>query len=203
MAPLATFFHASCGYVPFTVLSRCVRGDRMGVVDRCGECGFVYDEVRADALAEALRDHAGRYREPLSSATALHQGTVRPEPAVWSALEYACHVRDVLFAQRERALLALVVDNPDFTPMYRDERVALAGYGRQSIDDAAAQLVVGANLLAIVFDGLSDSQLSRPCIYNYPTPSQRDVTWLGRHTVHELVHHLVDVRSVLRRVAAD
>ena len=169
-------------------------------MERCDQCGFVYDDVPAGTLGDALRSRAQRYREPLSSAPALHHGTVRPEPEVWSTLEYACHVRDVLFAQRERALLALVADNPDFTPMYRDERADLAGYRRQSIDDACAQLLTAAELLALVFDGLSSVQLSRPCIYNYPARRQRDIAWLGRHTVHELVHHLMDVRSVLGRV---
>ena len=169
-------------------------------MDRCDQCGFVYDEVPTGALADAFRDHAGRYREPLASAPAIEHGAERPEPGTWSALEYACHVRDVLLAQRERALLALVVDNPDFTPIFRDERVALAGYGRQSIADAGAQVVVAAELLAIVFDGLSETQQARPCIYNFPERSQRDVAWLGRHTVHELVHHLMDIRHVLERV---
>jgi hypothetical protein len=170
----------------------------MGSVDRCGECGFVYGDVPSSAVAAAVRDHASRYGERLGSVSEDLLG-VRPDPQVWSALEYACHARDVLLAQRERALLALVEDNPDFAPMYRDDRVVLAGYARQSTRDVAIQLNVAAELFAIVFDGLSDAQTARPCIYNYPDRSQRDVTWLGRHTVHELVHHLKDIADVLRR----
>jgi hypothetical protein len=36
-------------------------------------------------------------------------------------------------------------------------------------------------------------QLSRGCVYNYPTRVERDVLWMGRHTVHECVHHLLDI----------
>ena len=52
----------------------------------------------------------------------------RPAPDVWSALAYTCHVRDLQFTQRERLYVILVEDDPSFTPTYRDERVALAGY---------------------------------------------------------------------------
>ena len=167
-------------------------------MDRCHECSFVYDDVLSSALATTVRGHVPRYRDSLA-AVSENLVRVRPDPVVWSALEYSCHVRDVLLAQRERTLLALVEDNPDFAPMYRDDRVALAGYARQTVRDTALQLEVAAEMFATVFDGLSDAQLVRPCIYNYPHRSQRDVTWVGRHTVHELVHHLRDIDHVLRR----
>jgi hypothetical protein len=44
--------------------------------------------------------------------------------------------------------------------------------------------------------------LARPCIYNYPEPLERDVAWLGHHTLHEATHHLEDLRSALARLAA-
>ena len=170
-------------------------------MDRCDQCAFVYEDVASQAVAATARSHASRYRDSLASVPE-DVVRVRPEPDVWSALEYACHVRDVLLAQRERVLLALVEDNPDFAPMYRDDRVVLAGYARQAPSDVVLQLSVAAELFATVFDGLSNAQLARPCIYNYPDRSQRDVAWLGRHSVHELVHHLADVNDVVRRVTA-
>jgi hypothetical protein len=27
----------------------------------------------------------------------------------------------------------------------------------------------------------------------YPTPRQRSLEWVGRHTLHEAVHHLMDI----------
>ena len=111
-------------------------------------------------------------------------------------------MRDVLLVQRERTLLALVEDNPDFPRMYREERAELAGYENQGLSALHSQVGMASELLATVFDGLSVQQLARPCLYNFPARSQRDVTWLGRHTVHELVHHLADIRSVSERVRA-
>jgi len=114
-------------------------------------------------------------------------------------LEYACHVRDVLLVQRERVLLALVGDRPSFPRMYRDERALLARYQQEPIDDVLRELGMAANLAARLFEGLSPEQLDRPCIYNFPAPAERDVAWLGRHTLHETKHHLGDIRSELGR----
>ena len=122
----------------------------------------------------------------------------RPEPSVWSALEYACHVRDALLVQRERVLLAQVEERPSFAPMYRDERVSFAGYRDEQPEDVADHLAVAAALVGRVLDGLTAPQRARVCIYNYAVATERDVAWLGRHSAHEAWHHLGDVKSVLR-----
>ncbi len=123
----------------------------------------------------------------------------RPQPGVWSALEYACHVRDVLLVQRERTLLALVEPTPGFARMYRDERVGLARYDAHPPGQVLDQLGMAAELCATVFDGLSPEQWARSLIYNYPTPASRDVAWLAGNTVHEVEHHLDDIRAVIAR----
>jgi len=126
----------------------------------------------------------------------------RPEPAVWSALEYACHLRDVLLVQRDRVLLALVVDEPGFVPMYRDERVGLARYNEDDPAVVAAELVMAADLFARLIERLDRAQLDRPAIYHYPVTARVDLGWVARHTLHEAIHHLADVRRVLDEVAA-
>jgi hypothetical protein len=170
-------------------------------MEACAECGFVYDAYAVDRVAPALRELSGAYGEALSDGEVARVVRARPEPSVWSALEYACHVRDVLLAQRERALLALVEHNPSFHPIYRDQRVELAGYDREDPVAVPGQLAVAADLFARVFEARSAEDLARPCVYNYPEPSRRDVAWLARHTVHEAVHHLGDVRAVLAAVS--
>ena len=68
--------------------------------ERCDECGFVYAEVSPEDAAEKLRSFGRRYRAPLTRFLAGEDGDTmlrqRPEEGVWSALEYAAHVRDVL-----------------------------------------------------------------------------------------------------------
>jgi hypothetical protein len=132
-------------------------------------------------------------------ATAIR---ARPGPRTWSALEYACHVRDVFLVQRERIYLALVEDCPRFAPMYREERAVLARYIAEDADEVARQIKVAAELLAWAFEGLDEAQRQRRCIYNFPEPSEKTVLWLARHAIHEGEHHLHDVDTALRSAAA-
>jgi len=169
----------------------------MASVERCPQCGFVFADLAPAAIPAALRGGARATCEALERAEDRGRARTRPGPEVWSPLEYACHVRDVLFVQRDRVLLALVEDVPGFAPMHRDERVVLAGYGDEDTAEVADELVTGANLLAKVFARLSPPQLARRCVYNFPETAERDVTWMGRQTVHETVHHLQDVAWAL------
>jgi hypothetical protein len=168
-------------------------------VTSCEICGFVYDDLPVRGVASHLRARPDAYREVLAS-TGDADARRRPHHDVWSMLEYACHVRDVLLIQRDRALLALVETAPGFPRMYRDERVSLAHYDAHPPAQVADHLAVAAELCATVFDGLTPEQWGRSLVYNYPAPSPRDVAWLGRNTVHEVEHHLADIRGVRARV---
>jgi hypothetical protein len=171
-------------------------------MERCDECGFDYQAPAEGDIADTLRKISARYVEILSDHEPEKDLRTRPAPDVWSAVEYACHVRDVLLIQRDRVILALVEDKPDFARMYRDERAELANYRQEPLGELTEELTVAANLFARVFERLSAEQMARPCIYNFPRATERDVEWLGRHTLHEAVHHLGDVQAVLTRVSS-
>jgi hypothetical protein len=64
-----------------------------------------------------------------------------------------------------------------------------------SHDDVAVRAI--AERLPLVVD----DQWRRSCVYNYPEPMKRSLEWVGRHTLHEAIHHLVDVRRLLGREA--
>jgi hypothetical protein len=168
-------------------------------VNRCDECGYVYD-VEAAALPERLGSFGARYGEALRTHTDAVMRT-RPDPETWSALEYTCHVRDVLLVQRDRLYVALVADDATWPPMYRDERPRLGRYNEQDPTTVVAQLGVAAGLAAQSFSVLDADQLARRFTYNYPTPAEHTVLWLGQHTVHEAEHHLRDVQHVLAAVS--
>jgi DinB superfamily len=169
----------------------------------CAECGYTYERLPTGKLAGTLRDMGPRYRDALASADAGAART-RPAPTVWSALEYACHMRDVLLVQRDRAVVALVEDSPAFARMYRDERVELCRYSNETIEQVLDELDMSARLCATVFDGLGQGAWERPLVYNLPsavTEGPVDVAWLARHTVHEGEHHLMDVNRALTGAA--
>jgi S-DNA-T family DNA segregation ATPase FtsK/SpoIIIE len=161
---------------------------------QCADCGFIYEEVLPEDVPVRLRSVPAAFRARVDSAAHDAAAVIeRPRPEVWSALEYACHVRDVLIAQRERVLLALVEDRPEFAPMHRDERVLLAAYAEEPPELVLAGIESAAVLLARVVERLTPEQLSRPCVYRYPERAERDILWIGRHTLHECHHHLLDI----------
>jgi hypothetical protein len=160
---------------------------------RCEGCGFEYGALAPRDVPVRLRALAVGFDALLAGDDqALRE---RPAPEEWSALEYACHVRDVLLTMRERVILALWQPTPSFAPMGRDERVAFDRYAEQSPADVARQLGDAAAMLAFLLDGLDDEQWARTCTYNYPAPEERDVGWLAVHAVHEGEHHLADASA--------
>jgi hypothetical protein len=161
-------------------------------VDRCEGCAFVYDLSLAPIAADEIVAIAARISDIVASG-GVGAIRARPRPQTWSALEYACHVRDVLLVQRERVLLALRVDEPSVETMGRDERVEADGYNEQQPVDVARQLNDAALMFAGVLRRLDARSWERTLIYNYPVPSARSLEWVAVHTLHELTHHLRDV----------
>ncbi|MBV8981283.1 MAG: DinB family protein [Acidimicrobiia bacterium] len=161
----------------------------------CDECGFEYESVPPDDIGSALRSNAQALIDALSSGDGVRS---RPEPDIWSPLEYACHVRDVLGVQLARVARGLAEDTPSFEPMQRDARPARLRYNEQDPVVVREQVLDAASALADVFDGLGEEQLARTVIYNWPVEMVRPLSWVGRHTVHELVHHRGDIESGFR-----
>jgi hypothetical protein len=162
-------------------------------VDRCDECGFVYDGLAREHIADAVRLVAVQYASRLSGPDIGR----RPTAERWSALEYAAHVRDVLHVQRECIGLALRFERPAFESMEAEQRVADHRYNEQDPASVVVELERAADHLASLLDDLSEHEWQRRGVYNWPSPAERDITWIGRHTVHEMSHHLLDVsRSI-------
>jgi hypothetical protein len=171
-------------------------------VDRCEQCDFAYAELGRDALVVAIRTVAAECAARLAPGAEpdiAHDLRLRAHPisGVWSALEYGCHMRDVLLVELDRVQLAQVEDRPQYEPMGRDERVERDRYNEQSPETVAAEITAAADGLADYLDGLDDVGWERQGIYNYPTREARTVTWMADHTLHELVHHLRDMDDLL------
>jgi S-DNA-T family DNA segregation ATPase FtsK/SpoIIIE len=170
-------------------------------VTSCAGCAFVYEDLAVERVPERLREIGPNARAALGDIDPKIAST-RPEQTVWSALEYACHLRDVLLIQRERVVLALVEERPHPAPMWRDERVTICRYDAQSLADVLDQLAMAGDLCALAFEGLVPAGWARQLVYSWPTTEVRDLAWVGRHTVHEGIHHLGDIGRVLATVGA-
>lgn len=162
-------------------------------------CGFVWDDVPDADLISRVRTGTEALARLLRGAPDV--AATRPAAGRWSMLEYGAHVRDVLLALRERFVLGVVIDNPAFTPMYRDHRVDLGMYRAEEPATVAAELEVAAALLVRMLDALAPEQLDRTCQYGYPGPSTRTLRWMAAQAVHEIEHHLGDVEENLTLVA--
>lgn len=167
-------------------------------MESCDECGLVYADIPRREISSRLRDFGERYAAALS-ATPIVSLRAHPSEGVWSALEYGCHVRDMLQVQRERVMRARVEERPRFEPMGREERVVDLHYNAQPPAEVASDLALAASLLAATFDEFGEAEWLRTCVYTWPSEQVRTLEWVGRHTVHECLHHLMDFD---RQVAA-
>jgi hypothetical protein len=165
-------------------------------MDHCEACGFVYDEVALSSVPGLLRSFGPRYGSRLRDEPA-DRLRARPDADTWSALEYACHVRDVFEVQDERLHEALTTDVPAFTSMDREGRVVRDRYNEQEPAEVARQLDAAAQVIASSFEALTPEQWARTGIYHWPTREERAMAWLARHTIHEGEHHLLDLDASL------
>jgi uncharacterized damage-inducible protein DinB len=169
-------------------------------MNSCDACAFHYESVAERDIGHRLRHYGVAIGRALSLGiddevewrNALQR---RPTEETWSPLEYACHVTDVLVAQHDRLQVALVQELPDFVPLGLTERVEIERYNVREITTVRTALAEAVSTLADAFDGLADPQFQRLGIYNWPVRAERTLAWLGRHTVHELRHHLGDIGS--------
>ena len=172
--------------------------------EQCEECGFVYSSVSPEEAAEKLRSFGKRYRAPLTRFLAGEDGDAilrqRPEPDVWSALEYAAHVRDAIRFNGYLARRTLSEDHPTLPSPNPDKAAADNNYNNEDPATVADELAQRAEKLAAVVESNDD-----------PSSWDRTAEWDGRdgdftaiyfvrNAVHEGHHHLLDVGRVLRHV---
>ena len=60
-----------------------------------------------------------------------------------------------------------------------------------------AEMTVATELLCRTLEALTPEVLARPIFYPYPVPATRTLLWVGAQAVHEMEHHLDDVRTLM------
>lgn len=160
--------------------------------ERCAECGLDTGAVDAHGVAGLVRDALPRWQAVLARPDVA----VRPSPDVWSDLEYACHVRDVLVLFDERLALMLTSDGADgarFDNWDQDATAEQDRYGEQDPATVAAQLAAAGERLADAFDAVPADAWDRTGLRS--DGSAFTVTTFAQYFWHDVAHHLVDVRG--------
>lgn len=165
------------------------------VIDRrCDECGFDASTTAATEVAGLIRDNAAAWRPLLDRAGV----TERPSPDRWSALEYACHVRDVYRLYDERLALMMSEDDPTFPNWDQDASAVEDRYNEQAPAAVVAAIEAAGAALAASFDRVTADGWRR-------TGARSDgarftVDTFARYLVHDPIHHVHDVRQGFARL---
>jgi hypothetical protein len=160
------------------------------VLDRpCPDCGFDASAVDVSRLPELIRENTHGW----SGALASPDVAVRPAPHIWSTLEYACHVRDVHVLFDERVALMLAEEDPTFANWDQDATAVEQAYGDQDPAEVEIQLIEAAAAVAGRYATVVGEQWRRSG--RRSNGSVFTVESLARYHLHDLVHHLYDVRS--------
>jgi len=167
----------------------------------CETCRLAYPDLAVDRCLGLVADATAALVE-LLPALADQVPRRRPQPEVWSPVEYACHVRDVLLTFAVRVHRGVVEDRPALDPMYADWRAERFGYAATRLDVLLAELTSAAAGFAAEVRSVPDDAWERLVVRR---PEEvRTVRWLVRQAAHECVHHLADVRVGLSsRPASD
>lgn len=159
------------------------------VLDRpCPECGFDTTTVGLADVGRLVRDNASAWQRVL----ARDDVGERPEPRVWSAVEYACHVRDVFRLYLERLDLMLTEDGPRYPNWDQDETAIAERYDQAAPARVAAELTAAAAAIADRFDTVTPTQASRTGFRS--DGASFTIDSFARYFVHDPIHHLWDVR---------
>jgi hypothetical protein len=152
----------------------------------CPDCGYRADTPHA-AVPVLLRGHVERW----SAVLRRDDVRVRPEPHIWSDLEYACHVRDVYRVFGERLRLMLTRDDPDF-PNWDQNTAALEGrYWDADPETVRAELAAAGAAIADAFAAVADDEWQRTG--RRSNGSVFTIETLAWYLLHDDVHHLADV----------
>ncbi len=160
------------------------------VLDRpCPDCGFDTSSVGASEVAGQLRTAS----TALGEAVVAPGSDIRPQPAVWSALEYGCHVRDAFIVYGTRFASMLQTDDPLFPDWNQDDTALAERYWEQDPGKVAAELAVETELITNLLDSVGSDDWQRPG--RRSNGSAFTVDTLAHYLLHDVVHHVHDVAA--------
>lgn len=153
----------------------------------CGQCGYDPSAVPDEDIAQALRDTFPGWNSALNRATVRQ----RPAPEVWSALEYACHVRDVNRIFAGRVQLMLTEDAPEFASWSGDDAAVEGRYFDADPRSVTGELQASLAEAAAAYDAVPADGWSRTGVRG--DGGEFTISSLGHYHLHDVTHHLWDV----------
>lgn len=164
----------------------------------CPTCGPAVDAVPTRDLPAALVDAGQRWVEFITIVCEHPGGPellgTRPASGTWSALEYSCHVRDVVALTTRNVELALLVDDPELHPVDGPAMLASGVYHAHDPRAVADDLAHAAAELAGLVQRHRPADLERTGSLDGRTVRCVE---LCRMAHHEARHHLADARDVV------
>ena len=155
----------------------------------CTDCGFDARSIDSHRVGDLLRANTTQWTALLASADG---GLARrPQPGVWSALEYSCHVRDVFRKFDDRLRLLLAEDDPLFDNWDQDATAIEGDYAAQDPTTVGAELAESGQTLAAAFDAVPVESWERSG--RRSDGARFTVDTLARYLAHDPIHHWHDV----------
>ncbi|MET3719731.1 MULTISPECIES: DinB family protein [unclassified Arthrobacter] len=153
----------------------------------CPECSFDASTVTPATVPGSVASMLPRWRAVLRRPEVAE----RPDAGTWSALEYACHVRDVFSLFDQRLNLMLASDDARFENWDQDRTAVEQDYANADPAVVSAALAAEGEQIAASFAGVREEEWGRKGLRS--NGSEFTVLTLAQYFLHDVVHHLHDV----------
>lgn len=166
----------------------------------CPECGLDYGTLHPPFAINTIKSFPRRYTEALEPARNEDNEKVirtRPSPDVWSAIEYAAHVTDLM--DEFAVVIQRMYDeqNPTIDFSDPDEKVEAEKWNEMPKEPLLARLNANSAALLAQVERVDAQSWTRTATFPW---GERDLLTMLQNAVHEGVHHLKDIEKVLKQV---
>ncbi len=169
----------------------------------CPGCHVDYATLHPPFAINTIKSFPRRYTEALASGSPSEDNDAvirtRPSPAVWSALEYTAHVVDVMDDSAVTLRRTFDEDKPVFSFWDPDQKAIDGGYNQMAKADVLARLKAGCDELVKQAERVDGDGWKRTAEFPW---GERDLLIMLQNGVHEGLHHLKDIETVLQQVRA-
>ncbi|MGO1403012.1 MAG: DinB family protein [Flaviflexus sp.] len=158
------------------------------VIDKgCPECGYAPHDPRD--TAERLRAMPERWEKVLNRKDA----TERPGEDVWSPVEYARHCLDLLRVLNRRVTSMLNEENPQLEDFDGEAEAVNERFWEADPERVSTDIADAVREVAATYDRIGEGEWGRTGVRS--DGKLFTILGMSRYLLHDLEHHLVDVRG--------